>query len=227
MLGLILVHPDLLSAYGYADAVNKGTVPTWNLFGWEIEKIGYQGQVPPVLVSAYLLAKMEIFLNKRVHDSIKLLVVAPVTLLITGFLAFTIIGPVTFAIANAITSGLIYVYNSYLCAGRFDLWWFVCTARYYGDAPHIPGGRRTADRQSRWYIPVADAGSVQHCTGFCGACDDAGLCVRKNARARGNLFRIRFSGGNRAGDLWCKYPLSISVYLRYDRFCHRWCLCLR
>ncbi|WP_433753140.1 PTS system trehalose-specific EIIBC component [Paenibacillus amylolyticus] len=117
VLGLILVHPDLLSAYGYADAVNNGTVPTWNLFGWEIEKIGYQGQVLPVLVSAYLLAKMEILLNKRVHDSIKLLVVAPVTLLVTGFLAFTIIGPVTFAIANAITSGLIYVYDSYAALG--------------------------------------------------------------------------------------------------------------
>ncbi|PQP81107.1 PTS trehalose transporter subunit IIBC [Paenibacillus sp. PCH8] len=117
VLGLILVHPDLLSAYGYADAVNNGTVPTWNLFGWEIEKIGYQGQVLPVLVSAYLLAKMEIFLNRRVHDSIKLLVVAPVTLLVTGFLAFTIIGPVTFGIANAITSGLIYVYDSYAALG--------------------------------------------------------------------------------------------------------------
>ncbi|KGP80505.1 MULTISPECIES: PTS system trehalose-specific EIIBC component [unclassified Paenibacillus] len=117
VLGLILVHPDLLSAYGYANAVNEGTVPTWNLFGWHIEKIGYQGQVLPVLVSAYLLAKLEIFLNKRVHDSIKLLVVAPVTLLITGFLAFTIIGPVTFAIANGITSGLIYIYDSYAALG--------------------------------------------------------------------------------------------------------------
>lgn len=117
VLGLILVHPDLLSAYSYANAVNEGTVPTWNLFGWHIEKIGYQGQVLPVLVSAYLLAKLEIFLNKRVHDSVKLLVVAPVTLLVTGFLAFTIIGPVTFAIANAITSGLIYIYESYAALG--------------------------------------------------------------------------------------------------------------
>ncbi|GAB1155279.1 hypothetical protein YWY31_13040 [Paenibacillus illinoisensis] len=117
VLGLILVHPDLLSAYSYANAVNEGTVPTWNLFGWHIEKIGYQGQVLPVLVSAYLLAKIEIFLNKRVHDSVKLLVVAPITLLVTGFLAFTIIGPVTFTIANAITSGLIYIYESYAALG--------------------------------------------------------------------------------------------------------------
>ncbi|AIQ60017.1 PTS system trehalose-specific EIIBC component [Paenibacillus borealis] len=117
VLGLILVHPDLLSAYGYASASTEGTVPTWNLFGWHLEKIGYQGQVLPVLVSAYILANIEKFLNKRVHDSIKLLVVAPVTLLITGFLAFTIIGPVTFGIANAITSGLVYVFDHFAILG--------------------------------------------------------------------------------------------------------------
>ncbi|KAF6618736.1 PTS transporter subunit EIIC, partial [Paenibacillus sp. EKM208P] len=87
VLGLILVHPDLLSAYGYADAVTKGTVPVWNLFGWEVNKIGYQGQVLPVLVSAYVLAHIEKFLNKKIADSFKLLLVAPITLLITGFLA--------------------------------------------------------------------------------------------------------------------------------------------
>lgn len=117
VLGLILVHPDLLSAYNYASASLEGTVPTWNLFGWHVEKIGYQGQVLPVLVSAYILASLEKFLNRRVHDSIKLLVVAPVTLLITGFLAFTVIGPVTFAIANAITSGLIYVFDHFALFG--------------------------------------------------------------------------------------------------------------
>ncbi|NQX45188.1 PTS system trehalose-specific EIIBC component [Paenibacillus tritici] len=117
VLGLILVHPDLLSAYGYAEASTNGTVPTWNLFGWHLERIGYQGQVLPVLVSAYILARIEKFLNKRVHDSVKLLVVAPVTLLITGFLAFTIIGPVTFGIANAITSGLVYIFDHFAILG--------------------------------------------------------------------------------------------------------------
>ncbi|AIQ54075.1 PTS system trehalose-specific EIIBC component [Paenibacillus sp. FSL R7-0331] len=117
VLGLILVHPDLLSAYGYADASLEGTVPTWNLFGWHIEKIGYQGQVLPVLVSAYILAVIEKFLNKRVHDSIKLLVVAPVALLITGFLAFTLIGPLTFAIGNAITDGLVYIFDHFALLG--------------------------------------------------------------------------------------------------------------
>ncbi|WP_110932892.1 PTS system trehalose-specific EIIBC component [Paenibacillus bouchesdurhonensis] len=117
VLGLILVNPDLMSAYQYADARLAGTVPVWDLFGFEVEKIGYQGQVLPVLVSAYILAKIEKLLNKRVHDSIKLLVVAPVALLVTGFLAFIIVGPITFAIGNALTSGLVSIFDSFAALG--------------------------------------------------------------------------------------------------------------
>lgn len=117
VLGLILVHPDLLSAYSYADAKVEGTVPVWNLFGWHVNKIGYQGQVLPVLVSAYLLARLERWLNKKVPDSFKLLIVAPVALLITGFLAFTVIGPITFVIANAITSGLVSIFGGFPALG--------------------------------------------------------------------------------------------------------------
>ncbi len=108
VLGLILVHPDLLNAWTYGQAED---IPTWNLFGLEIEKIGYQGQVLPVLVSAYILAKIETFLNKRIPDSIQMLIVAPVALLVTGFLAFTLIGPVTFWVANLLTDGFIGLFD--------------------------------------------------------------------------------------------------------------------
>jgi trehalose PTS system EIIBC or EIIBCA component len=108
VLGLILVHPDLLNAWAYGEADD---IPTWNLFGLEIEKIVYQGQVLPVLVSAYILAKIETFLNKRIPDSIQMLIVAPVALLVTGFLAFTLIGPVTFWIANLLTDGFIGLFD--------------------------------------------------------------------------------------------------------------------
>ncbi|WP_054955136.1 PTS system trehalose-specific EIIBC component [Paenibacillus dakarensis] len=117
VLGLILVNPELLSAYQYANAKLEGTVPIWNLFGLEVEKIGYQGQVLPVLVSAYILAKIEKYLNKHVHDSMKLLVVAPVALLVTGFLAFIVVGPITFMIGNALTSGLVSIFDSFAALG--------------------------------------------------------------------------------------------------------------
>ena len=81
VLGLILMHPQLVSQYDLA----KGNIPTWNLFGLEIKQLNYQGQVLPVLIAAYVLAKIEKGLNKVVHDSIKMLVVGPVALLVTGF----------------------------------------------------------------------------------------------------------------------------------------------
>ncbi|MEI3600102.1 MULTISPECIES: PTS system trehalose-specific EIIBC component [unclassified Oceanobacillus] len=112
VLGLILVHPALMPASDYAIAAAKGEAPTWNLFGLDVNMMGYQGQVLPVLVAAWVLASIEKWLKKRVIDSLQLLVVAPIALLLTGFLSFIIIGPVTFTIGNWITSGLIAIFDA-------------------------------------------------------------------------------------------------------------------
>lgn len=112
VLGLILVHPALMPASDYAIAVTEGNAPTWNLFGLDVNMMGYQGQVLPVLVAAWVLASIEKWLKKRVIDSLQLLVVAPIALLVTGFLAFIIIGPVTFTIGNWITDGLITIFEA-------------------------------------------------------------------------------------------------------------------
>ncbi len=111
VLGLMLIHPALLNAWGYGEALAKGMVPYWNLFGLQLAKIGYQGQVLPVLLSSYVLAKVENYLNKRIPDAFKLLLVAPITLLVTGFVSFIVIGPLTFAIGNVITSALVSIFD--------------------------------------------------------------------------------------------------------------------
>jgi trehalose PTS system EIIBC or EIIBCA component len=111
VLGLMLIHPDLMNAWSYAEAVSKGTVPYWHVFGLSIQKIGYQGQVLPVLVSAFVLTKIELYLRKRVPEGFQLLLVAPIALLVTGFLSFIVIGPVTFAIGKAITSAFVWVFH--------------------------------------------------------------------------------------------------------------------
>ena len=112
VLGLMLVHPDLLNAWGYGAAQQEGKIPTWNLFGLTVEKVGYQGQVLPVLFASYVLAKIEIFLKKRIPDAFQLLTVAPIALLVTGFLAFIVIGPITFTIGNLITDGVVGIFDT-------------------------------------------------------------------------------------------------------------------
>src|SRR5699024_12011834 len=51
-LGMILVHPELMSAYDYPKALEQNKkIIKWQLFGLDINQVGYQGQVLPILVA--------------------------------------------------------------------------------------------------------------------------------------------------------------------------------
>ncbi|MDV2886636.1 PTS system trehalose-specific EIIBC component [Alkalihalophilus pseudofirmus] len=117
VLGLMLVHPDLLNAWAYGEALEAGEIPYWNLFGLDIAQVGYQGQVLPILIASFVLAKIEIALKKRIPDGFQLLVVAPIALLVTGFLSFIIIGPITFAIGNGITDLFVGIFDNFAAIG--------------------------------------------------------------------------------------------------------------
>lgn len=110
VLGLILVNPALTSAYDYA--ADPAGCPSWNIFGLNVAQCGYQGQVIPVLVAAWLLVKLQKFFEKHIPDSLQLVLVSPLSLLITGFASFIVIGPVTMAGANLITGGIVNLFNA-------------------------------------------------------------------------------------------------------------------
>lgn len=111
VLGCMLVHPALLNAWGLGSARSGDGVPYWDIFGWHIDSVGYQGQMLPMLVAAWVLAKIEIWLKEKVNESFHLLVVAPVALLVTGFLAFAFIGPITFMIGDALATGVSWLFQ--------------------------------------------------------------------------------------------------------------------
>ncbi|MCD7035341.1 PTS transporter subunit EIIC [Metabacillus sp. GX 13764] len=109
VLGLLLVHPSLMSAYDYAG--NPGDVKYWNLFGWNIAKIGYQGQVLPVILAAWILMWSEKQLKRFIPDNFQMLFVAPLALVFTGLLTFGIVGPITMTGSTWITDGILYLFK--------------------------------------------------------------------------------------------------------------------
>ncbi|MBM7839254.1 PTS system sucrose-specific IIC component [Alkalihalobacillus xiaoxiensis] len=111
-LGMIMVHPDLLNAYGAGEAALSGDVPTWSIFSLEIGQVGYQGTVLPVLAAAFLLAKIEQFFRKIVPSVLDNLLTPLLTLFITGFLTFTVIGPFMRSGGDWITQGLVFLYET-------------------------------------------------------------------------------------------------------------------
>lgn len=108
VLGLVLVNPSLMSAYGYA--ADPSSAPYWNIFGLHVNQVAYQGQVIPVIVASWILANLEKTLKKWIPDSLQMVLVSPFSILITGIVTFVIIGPVTMAGANVITSGVVKLF---------------------------------------------------------------------------------------------------------------------
>jgi len=111
-LGMLMVHPDLLNGWGFGGASVAGTIPTWNIFGFEIQKVGYQGSVLPVLVSAFILAQVENGLRKFIPSVLDNLLTPMLAIFITGFLTFTIVGPATRDIGFLLGDGLNWLYDS-------------------------------------------------------------------------------------------------------------------
>ncbi|MEH7383151.1 PTS transporter subunit EIIC [Bacillus sp. JJ1533] len=109
VLGLLLVHPSLMSAYAYAE--NPSEVEYWSLFGWDIAKIGYQGQVLPVIFATWILVWSEKRLKRFIPDNLQMIFVAPFALVFAGLLTFGVIGPITMTGSNWITNGILYLFE--------------------------------------------------------------------------------------------------------------------
>ncbi|MGL6229561.1 MAG: sucrose-specific PTS transporter subunit IIBC [Culicoidibacterales bacterium] len=115
VVGMIMVHPDLLNAWNYGKPDQIANVI--DVFGVQLELIGYQGTVLPILVSAWIMSKIEITLHKYVPNVIDLLVTPFLTVLLTGFIIFFVIGPVTRGVGDAVAMGLVWMYNTFGAIG--------------------------------------------------------------------------------------------------------------
>lgn len=111
-LGMIMVHPDLTNNYLLAAATADGTLQYWHLFGMNIAKVGYQGTVLPILVCTWILAKLEINIRKIMPASVDLLLTPLLSLLITAFLTFTFVGPITRDAGDWFTHGITWLYQT-------------------------------------------------------------------------------------------------------------------
>lgn len=119
-IGMIMVHPDLLSAYARGTGVD---IPTWNLFGLSVEAVGYQGTVLPVLAVSFILANIEKRLHKVTPTWLDNLTTPLVSVLVTGFLTFLFVGPVLRIAGDLLATGITWVYNTlgFVGGGLFGL----------------------------------------------------------------------------------------------------------
>lgn len=118
-MGMIMVHPDLLSAY----SIGIAQPPVWNIFGFKIAAIGYQGTVLPVLAIAFILATIEKKLHKVTPTWLDNLTTPLISIMVTSFLTFIFVGPVLREAGNLLADGITWVYNTlgFVGGGLFGL----------------------------------------------------------------------------------------------------------
>lgn len=161
VIGMIMIHTDLLNAWNVASAETIPTATAW--FGlYKINLVGYQGHVIPVVIAVWFMSKLEKKLHKIVPEIIDLFVTPLVTVLVTGYLTLTIFGPCFSWIENGVLDAV-----KYLITLPFGIGAFICGGLY---APTVVAGVHhmynaleagliSADGINTW-MPIATAANV-------------------------------------------------------------------
>ncbi|MBO4452768.1 MAG: PTS glucose transporter subunit IIA [Clostridia bacterium] len=160
VIGMIMIHPSLVNAW---NAATESNIPTlWSWFGWDIPATGYQGHVIPVVIAVLILAIIEKWLHKHVPETIDLFVTPLVSVLVAGFLAMTLIGPVFSTVETWVLTGA-----KWLISIPFGIGSFLMGAAY---APTVVAGvhhmynaielSMLAENGKNIWMPIATAANV-------------------------------------------------------------------
>lgn len=114
-MGAAMVSPALMNGYNVAASLAgaEGTDPMkyWNLFGLQVQQAGYQGTVLPIMLVAFILSHIEKFFHKILKGTIDFIFTPTLTILITGFLTFLLVGPPMFQLGTWLGEGINWLYT--------------------------------------------------------------------------------------------------------------------
>ena len=115
-MGAAMVSPALMNGYKVAASLahTEGTDPMkyWDLFGLQVQQAGYQGTVLPILLVSFILANIEKFFHKILKGTIDFIFTPTLTLLITGFVTFLLVGPPMFQLGTWLGEGVNWLYTA-------------------------------------------------------------------------------------------------------------------
>ena len=178
VIGLMMVHPALINAWTVGNYA-AGEIPTWQLFFFKVQQVGYQGHVIPVILAVLLMATVEKWLHKHVPEMIDLFVTPLCTVLVTAFITFTIIGPIFSVLENYVLTGAKWLASSKLGAavmGAIYPWTVVMGLHHMYNV--IEAGMIAQTGLNTW-MPIASAANFAQF----GACLAVALKV-KNQRTK-------------------------------------------
>lgn len=118
-IGMIMVAPGAANIIGLTakDLIGKASTigaytEFWDIFGMHVKQTSYIYQVIPVLAAVWTLSYLEKFFHKKLPSAVDFTFTPLLSVMITGFLTFTVVGPVMLLVSNGITDAIVWLYNT-------------------------------------------------------------------------------------------------------------------
>ena len=189
VIGMLMIHPNPQNAWTVATEGVHIRQSVW--FGlYEIDLIGYQGHVIPVIIAVWVMCFIEKKLHKIVPEMFDLFVTPLVSVFVTGYLTYSMIGPLFVVIENGIIDGI-----QWLIALPLGIGSFIMGALY---APTVVAGihhmytiidvGQLAKYGVTYWLPLASAANLAQ-----GAATLAVAVKTKNARTKSMALPSAFS----------------------------------
>ncbi|WP_311407705.1 sucrose-specific PTS transporter subunit IIBC [Liquorilactobacillus uvarum] len=111
-MGMIMCAPTLVASGNVQTLLEAGKMPYWHIFGLNVAQAGYQNSVIPTLAACFILANLEKFFHKKLPSALDFTFTPLLAIIVTGLLTFIVVGPIMRNVSDAITAGIVWLYNT-------------------------------------------------------------------------------------------------------------------
>lgn len=210
VIGLLMIHSALTNGWSAADGYG-----VWYLFGnikitdsyslLQINQLGYQGHVIPVIIAVLLMSNIEKWFHKHVPEMLDLFITPLCTVIITALVTFTVIGPIFSGLETMVLSGAQVLVKNPLGAMVMGAIYPVTVVMGLHHMYNvIEAGMLSSTGLNTW-MPIASAANFAQ----------FGACLAIGLKARSNKTKVIAVPSALSASLGITEPAIFGVNLRY------------
>ena len=109
-IGAVMMSSSLPAMSDVQTGAAKAVIA--NLFGWKLSLTNFGGQIIVALIMGWVIAKLDNFFQKKLPGVIQFVLSPMLTILISSFILFMLVGPIGVTLSTWITNGLVWMSQS-------------------------------------------------------------------------------------------------------------------
>ncbi len=147
-LGMALVHPNMTALFSSGDSIR--------FLGMKVHMVSYTSSVMPIIISTYVLSKLEKVLKKYIPEILKMFAVPMIELMVMVPATFLVIGPVMDKFGTLLASGYTAIVgiNPVIAGGILGLLWpaVIIFGLHWGFFPIVMNNLATMGKDTLFVI---------------------------------------------------------------------------